>query len=127
MGSPELETYTIARDAKHTSAGVPKDCVAVASNFFANGVPGVVNGNVNSNRTVQLNIVADCTGAYHPTPYVDGGNALKVSCFIPCNEVAGLEFGNNAVHVQDFYDDAMMTNQNSVRSAAICAALTSRT
>lgn len=109
MGSPELETYTIARDAKHTSAGVPKDCVAVASNFFANGVPGVVNGNVNSNESVQLNIVAGAPVLTTNT-YVDGGNALKVSYFIR-NEVAGLEFGNNAVHVQDFYDDAMMTNQ----------------
>ncbi len=36
MGQPTSEAEPIAIFAKHTSAGVPGDCNAVASNFFAN-------------------------------------------------------------------------------------------
>jgi hypothetical protein len=44
------------------------------------------------------------------TSYEDGGDVLKVSWFIR-DAGAGIEFGNDAVHIDGFSNDAMMTHQ----------------
>jgi len=44
--------------------------------------------------------------------YEDSDNALRVSFFIR-DAASGLEFGSEAVHIADFADEPMMTNQES--------------
>ncbi len=112
MGSPDSETAPIALNAKHT-AGVPADCNAVASNFFANGAVLTAKGNVSNAVTVQA---GGCPG--NPAPalcendYVDSANALKVSYFLR-NAVTGTEMGSSAVHISDASGQAWMTNQET--------------
>jgi hypothetical protein len=117
MGQSINETQAIAVNAKHT-AGVPKSCSTVEQNFFrldsaadlvgaqqtaalAGGpaTRGVHNSTLTSNgATSGLNV------------YVDTPNVLKVSYFVR-DEATGLEFGDNAVHVEDFASQPMITNQ----------------
>jgi hypothetical protein len=78
----------------HGATGEPADCTAVASNFFAASV-------TSSTQTEQ---------GTETNEYTDTLNVLKVSYFIR-DGVAGLEFGNNAVHIEDFMADATVTNQ----------------
>lgn len=110
------EGTSIAVGAKHTSEGVPFDCASVRSNFFSltpsvrtQSKVGVVN-----NATTQGYIpAADGSGpttAVETITYADSGNALKISYFIRDSE-AGLEFGNDGVHIANFLDTPAMSNQ----------------
>ena len=129
MGSAADNT-AIAYAAKHV-AGVPRDCGAVASNFFANGVASTTRGIVDNANSVQA--VADvsqystsvgsvCTPAATPAnagipgvcnnTYTDAENGLKVSYFFR-DATAGTEMGNNAVHIADFSADPWMSNQET--------------
>jgi len=123
MGSPQFEVTDgevalggIAWGAKHGADGIPKDCTAVASNFFAGGIVGSTAGNVDFNTTVQANtdaalLLADPTLAIVTNDlYEETDNVLKVSYFIR-DGASGVEFGNNAVHIVDFMNQASMTNQ----------------
>ena len=89
---PNQPIYT---SSLHGADGVPADCTSTASNFFAASV------------TDSLNTVQDGTDA---NVYTDTLNVLKVSYFIR-DGAAGVEFGNNAVHIEDFMLDATITNQ----------------
>ncbi|MCB1728841.1 MAG: hypothetical protein KDI21_00035 [Halieaceae bacterium] len=131
MGSAADNT-AIAYAAKHVD-GVPRDCGAVASNFFANGVASTTKGIVDNANSVQAvdnvaayaSVVADpddcvpaATGANTGlpgvcnVPYTDAENGLKVSYFFR-DATAGTEMGNNAVHIADFSADPWMSNQET--------------
>jgi len=113
MGAPADETYPVAVTAKHDSDGIPANCDYVRDNFFIGGVSGTTRGVVNSNLTVQK---FDSDGnpatppVYADNVWVEAPSSLKVSYFIKSDET-GVEFGNNSVHVENFLDDAAMTNQ----------------
>ena len=115
--------------AEHVD-GVPRDCTAVASNFFANGSP-TTRGNIdNANSTQAVADVSlyrnatdsvctpDATTAPAGTPgvcsntYEAPDDALKVSYFFR-DATAGTEMGNNAVHIAGFAEEPWMTNQET--------------
>jgi hypothetical protein len=134
MGSI-VDTSPIGFASEHVD-GVPRNCAAVASNFFAGTVPQAkgVQSNAITHQTVasaaevqtyraQGIICLDSTGAVIPvgTPtvggvcqntFADATNALKVSYFFR-DATAGTEMGNNAVHISDFSADPWMTNQET--------------
>ncbi|MEM1153885.1 MAG: hypothetical protein AAGI44_07065 [Pseudomonadota bacterium] len=106
MGSAdELEPISFA--AKHVD-GVPRDCVAVASNFFANG-SAISKGIVSNSESTQEGLcpldAPLCTNFYD-----EATNALAVSYFFRDAE-AGTEFGGNATHIENFSANPWMTNQ----------------
>ncbi len=103
MGQTVDETQPIAIAAKHTSAGVPKNCDEVLQNFYKWAPP--LTGGVNSNsRTFNF--------ANQKSDFVDSDNVLKVSYFIR-DPQSGMEFGNNAVHLKNFLLGAVMTQQET--------------
>ncbi|MEM6901322.1 MAG: hypothetical protein AAF583_16325, partial [Pseudomonadota bacterium] len=113
MAAAEDEDEAIAIGAKHSGtdadpALTPADCDGVRSNFFANGsvTPSLTVGQVDYNLTVGL----DLDGDEIENDYVDSDNPLKVSYFIRDN-ATGIEFGDNAIHIQDFLENPAMTNQ----------------
>lgn len=110
MGSPITEKQPIALAALHNALGVPANCTAVASNFFAGG-SSVAKGIIDHNESTQAGA---CPGTPAPAlcsnTYNDGGNALKVSYFFRDAD-SGTEMGNNAVHIADASDNAWMSNQ----------------
>jgi hypothetical protein len=106
--------------------GVPRDCAAVASNFFAGTVASAkgVQNNALTHQTVadtkvwaaaKITCIPDVAvggpGVCQNT-YSDATNALKVSYFFR-DATAGTEMGNNAVHIADFSADPWMTNQET--------------
>ncbi len=112
--------------SKHPNLGgsleeqpVPADCRATRSNFFRNATEAgnadlTARGVVSSDVTHQ-EVFDPETGAVTgvtPNNYVDTGNVLSVSYFIRDAE-SGLEMGSKAVHISDFSDEAMMSNQES--------------
>ncbi len=101
MAQTTDESQAIAIAAKHTSAGVPKNCDEVRENFFARALP-LPGGVINNAETKNFAEVS--------SHYVDSANDLKVSYFIR-DPQSGMEFGNNAVHIKNFSQVAMMTNQ----------------
>lgn len=110
MGSAD-EDQPISKSALHATSGankgVPADCAAVRDNFFANGSAtkrGVIDGMTSTQR---LSSKAATLGT---NEYADSGNVLKVSYFLR-DTVAGTEFGNSAVHVEDFLANPVVTNQ----------------
>ena len=132
MGSPRDEDMPLAYFAEHAGDdGLPRNCQFVEDNFL-----DALFGRTLSEpdpRGVHTNLAsaglwdADeddaffryCPGADDEsdgeadicvTEYEDGGDFLKVSWFIR-DAAAGLEFGNDAVHLAGFSDDAMMTHQ----------------
>jgi len=107
MGAPTTETAPIAIAAKHV-AGVPADCTAVRSNFFADGT-SVADFGVNDPATTWQ-AAGTAVKAGGANSYGDTGDVLKVSYFIRDND-SGVEFGDNAVHIQGFLDRPSMTNQ----------------
>lgn len=122
MAQPINEQQPIAIAAKHVN-GVPRDCEAVRSNFFANTANnasgstflqrGVIN-NALTHQTVTT-AITQCTPAAAganvcQNNYTDSSDALKVSYFIRSTD-SGIEMGNAAVHVAGFSRDPMMTNQ----------------
>ncbi len=84
----------VAVNALH-AAGTPANCTKVRENFRTT--------NVINPRTTKDN-------AGNITNYGDTGNVLKVSYFVR-DAASGMEFGNNAVHIEDFANTAMMSNQ----------------
>ncbi len=111
----------ISQAALHGSDGIPRNCTAVAQNFFSvfgdAGFPGLGNttfiGNHGNATTVQK---WDCDNNPQ-TPdtncvstYLDSDNVLAVSYFVR-DAASGLEFGNQAVHIADFASGPMMSNQ----------------
>jgi hypothetical protein len=117
MGSATAD-QAIAVAAKHDALGIPADCVAVETNFFrnaslANPAPGTTTakGITSSSTSNQLN--AD--GKVAVNTYDNTGNVLSVSYFIRDN-ATGVEFGSNAVHIANFSEHAMMSNQARLQS-----------
>jgi hypothetical protein len=114
MGSPTTETAAIAEAAEHDSDGIPADCTRVRDNFFKLDPADVGDerGVENSISTWQNEVDddGDLTGDVVQNTYVASVDSLKVSYFIKSDET-GVEFGNNAVHIQGFLDSAAMTNQ----------------
>jgi hypothetical protein len=108
-------TSAIAWNAKHV-AGVPRNCSAVASNFFANGVTGSVEGVVDNANTVGTHVPNSSTDVQlvDDDEYTDADNVLKVSYFMR-DAASGIEFGGDAVHIANFSDSgqAFMTNQET--------------
>lgn len=134
MGKTVTEEMPIAIGAEHGSDGVPADCVAVESNFFRVATTAPVafdsegpNGILSSSLSAQVCTdaiageiygfgYAGCANegdAVLENNYESAGNALKVSFFVR-DAASGLEFGSNAVHLSDFSDVAMMSNQEPV-------------
>ena len=119
------ENQPIAIAAKH-AAGVPADCAEVRQNFYRvaadagvatkPGVRGVHTSDLTSNGgacTAAALATTACvaTGGGNLSSFVDSDdNALKVS-FMLTDPAGGLEAGDNAVMVEGFADNAMMTNQ----------------
>lgn len=109
MAQPVSETQGIAVAAKH-SDGVPLDCEAVRSNFKRDGTSVDDPGHVHSALTWQEASAVPGGPAGGPQEYDNSVNALKVSYFIRDN-ATGIEFGDNAVHIQDFLGEPQMSNQ----------------
>ena len=134
MGTPRDERQPIALAARHAPAvaparfGAPLDCAAVRSNFFADGA-GTLSRTLKTSRTLKKGVENQATTWQAPSAaglspsnaaaairaggrnvYEDSGNVLKVSYFIRDN-AAGIEFGDNAVHIRDFLARPAITNQ----------------
>ena len=141
IGMGEIgSSYPIAIAAKHGSNGVPANCAAVASNFFANlnaatGADPSKKGNLGNAVTHQSATAAEVaafvsagntcltpSGNVQSGPsfvagvcqnvYQDADNVLKVSYFFR-DATAGTEIGGNATHIADFSDQPWMTNQET--------------
>lgn len=118
MGQPVDEDEPIAYAAKHVD-DVPRDCTAVRSNFFADG-SSTRNGVVDNATTWQNNsdleysdpndMSTDSDSSLLSNEFEDSENALKVSYSIT-DIATGIEFGDNAVHIEDFIASATITNQ----------------
>ena len=106
MGSAD-SAQPIAADSLHV-AGTPVNCDRVRQNFEKNGESGVSVGNVDSENTVQTNVL----GSLVDNVYGDTGDALKVSYFVR-DAASGVESGSNATHIEGFLGAASMTNQIS--------------
>lgn len=101
MAQADSETEIAAVAAEHTSAGVPLDCAAVATNFY--------NANWNNGgSTDQQSSSAARTGISLWDDTTD--DALKVSYFIR-DTASGIEFGNDAVMIEGFMANPHMTSQ----------------
>jgi hypothetical protein len=114
MGSPADEDMPIAVAAKHVD-GTPRDCAAVRSNFFSAGTstssPGVNDPATTWQAASANTAVAAAQTAFNGiNSYTDSSDALKVSYFIRDND-SGVEFGDNAVHLQGFLSQPSITNQ----------------
>ncbi|EED31014.1 conserved hypothetical protein [gamma proteobacterium NOR5-3] len=115
MGQPDVaETASpIGTAAKHVG-GVPRDCEAVASNFFADGAAGGAVGNVDAVTTQQMaptkgdGVTAGAAASLNT--FEASGDVLKVSYYIRDTET-GIEFGDNAVHIEGFMEGPAMSNQ----------------
>lgn len=111
MGSAD-EDQPIYDAALHGSDGMPADCAAVRSNFFANNsltptfTPDLTKRGVISSDTTHQTTP---TGVA-PNEYGDTGNVLQVSYFVR-DSGAGLEAGGKAVHLENFLPVAAMSNQ----------------
>ncbi len=138
MGSA-ASTTAIAVGAKHTAEGVPANCVAVESNFFRNatvapvapsadGKKGITSSTTSNQTCTDAIALATGTIGFGTTcasngrtvlnnTYGDTGNVLKVS-FFHRDAASGLEFGNSAVHLDDFSTAAQMTNQEIIVAGA---------
>ena len=112
MGAPDSETAPIAVAAKHVLEDgefIPRSCDAVRSNFFADGdFASERAGVVDNATTVQDDLLGDDDVVENT--FVDSGNVLKVSYAIT-DVATGIEFGDNAVHVEDFIASPTITNQ----------------
>ena len=117
MAQTSDEKQPIAVAAKHAK-GVPADCDAVRDNFFrvaaadagSAGVKGVHLSDTTSNGALSAGAAS---ASENLSTYADANNPLKVSFMITDSE-GGLEFGDNAVMVEDFSSAAMMTNQQAL-------------
>ena len=119
----------ISRDALHAQSGptlgIPRDCTRVSDNFrrgvnaqdyypdYASWDAGSTRtrGVINSTLTAQHRVVNGVvTTSPESSVYTDTGNVLKVSYFIKDDD-SGIEFGNDAEHIENFMDGASITNQ----------------
>jgi len=120
----------IAVAAKHAvkgdTAGIPADCAAVRQNFYRVAAADVGDEEVRGVHHSSLTSTGECTAAQNAatgsvctgvnsvinlSSYSDSDdNALKVS-FMLTDPTGGLEAGDNAVMVEGFASEAMMTNQ----------------
>lgn len=126
------DTQPISIGALHGSDGIPLNCVAVESNFFRNATATSVDptsrgitSSASSNQTCTDDVLslipgtpfgatcASTSTSVLPTAYVATDNVLKVSFFHRDAET-GLEFGNSAVHIENFSDLPMMSNQEAL-------------
>ncbi|MEP4146606.1 MAG: hypothetical protein ABJL54_05250 [Halioglobus sp.] len=105
QGVIPVDNSAVAVAAKHSAEGVPADCKGVRDNFFKGGVVGATRGVVDSTTSVQIVKTTPTTNVWEASP-----NSLKVSYFIKSDET-GVEFGDNAVHVENFLDGPAITNQ----------------
>jgi hypothetical protein len=114
MGATVNESQPLARMAVHVGAsssevGVPRDCIAADRTFEADGTdaddPGVVDGD--TAWTPNSTTTGEPGGA---NTFEDTENVLKVSYFMR-NRDNGVEFGDNAVHIQNFLTQSSITNQ----------------
>jgi hypothetical protein len=116
MGAPTDESQPIAHAAKHVETDgefVPRSCEAVRSNFFADGDstrPGIVDNATAWQRDLSNFDGDSSTTEIVANTFTDSGNVLKVSYAIT-DVASGIEFGDNAVHLEDFITSATMTNQ----------------
>jgi len=125
MGQPSADTAHLAVLAKHqATTGMPFSCDLVRDNFYrvpvakldTDTLRGVHTSNsVNSGYCTKANVTSTnalcLTTGQNVTTMVDSDDdALKVSYFITDSD-GGLEAGDNAVHVRQFSDNPMMTNQ----------------
>jgi len=108
-------TQPISIAARH-SGGVPADCARVRDNFFPadtvleyGSLADLTTRGVKSSALTHQWTSAAGT-AVDPSNYIDAGNVLKVSYFIK-DDLSGVEFGNDAVHIADFMNGPSMTNQ----------------
>ena len=127
MAQTANELNSLSVGAKHTTAGVPANCDLVREHFYrvalANvGTPavrGVHHSGLTSSgfcsaasgaadSAVGCSAGATATNLTNYDPTAD--EALKVSWMITDSD-SGLEMGDNAVHIERFSDQAMMTNQ----------------
>jgi hypothetical protein len=99
MGAAPV-TSAVGVASKH-AAGTPLNCNVVEANFFPETVTS--NSTTVGPNPVKLDEIVQTT-------YADVGNVLKVSYFIR-DAGSGIEFGSDAVHIQDFSDIPMMTHQ----------------
>ena len=127
MASADMK-QPISKAAKHVK-GVPADCAAVRNNFFrvaaaaaaTRGAPtltqikvkGVHYSDLTSSGAVSAGDPASSAAALAVSTYGDSVNPLKVS-FMITDSKGGLEFGDNAVMVEDFSTEPMMTNQQAL-------------
>ncbi len=129
MGSIDVDS-PIGEASEHVD-GVPRDCEAVASNFFAGTVPSAKGVQTNAITHQSVADTEDWEDRLQPgavcIPDVSQGgkgvcqnlyepalSALKVSYFFR-DATAGTEMGNNAVHLAGFNTtgEAWMTNQET--------------
>jgi hypothetical protein len=128
MGSPEFVTtatsptipvdgQALSVNAKHKPGGAPLNCQYVENNFLdaylgsATDIRGIHSNTLSAGEIDTF--AADgsvASTAVAVTSYEDGGDVLKVSWFIRDAD-SGIEFGNDAVHIAGFSNDAMMTHQ----------------
>jgi len=128
MGQTVNELQPIAVSAKHAS-GVPKDCADVRRNFFRVSSVGDVTENGVHLPALTANGKPGTTCALvvgDPTTYPACGvsgfestqaGALSVNYFSRDSD-GGLEYGSNAVHIDNFNDCAMITNQEVIVAGA---------
>ena len=114
MGQAQDELQNVAQQVLHNTAGFPADCAGFGLNFLAptttlNTTPyGVLTSATTASPTGNPALAA--TGATTST-YIDTpDDALRVSYFLR-HRVSGLEFGNNAQHINAFAAAPMMANQ----------------
>lgn len=127
MGShdPLTSVGSISANAVHVD-GTPVDCATVEKNFFRlpragfSALTNIFTGVAAAGATSTYNGVHNSevtsngkgnTGSVNV--FGDTGNVLKVSFFVR-NTVTGSEAGDNAVHLEDFASQPMMTNQQLV-------------
>jgi hypothetical protein len=134
-------TQPISIAAEHTADGVPLNCGLVESNFFRNATtapvafnPAGAKGILSSSESAQTCNDAILSALLGGAPttcqivgatvqqnvYAETGNVLKVS-FFHRDADSGLEFGNNAVHLENFSADAMMSNQETIVAGQVDA------
>lgn len=114
MGSPALDeagndTSALSRGAVHVD-DVPVNCEAVRSNFFSRDPALATNPTGVEDSLTTLGYDPADAEEVVETLYEDSGDVLKASFFIRDSD-AGLEFGNDAVHIAGFLADASITNQ----------------
>ena len=90
------------------------DVKGITSSSTSNQTWYLTNGSGHAGGNKGTDFVTDSSGNRVPAigrnDYMDTENVLSVSYFVRDGE-SGLEMGSKAVHVQDFSDEAMMSNQ----------------